>query len=107
MKYGAARLEVVGYDVHGNPAPAPPVFSAVFTSGMFASVTAFWRATAAALHVRPSAVHCELQLSPSGAFVHFTKSCSGVCAFAVPAHHVTVMKANFIRGVGGDSVSRQ
>jgi hypothetical protein len=49
---------------------------------MFASVTAFCRANAAALHVRPSAVQCELQLSPSAVFAHFIKS-RIVCAFAV------------------------
>ena len=86
------------YPVHANPAAAPPVCSAAFTSGMFAAVTAFCRASAAALHVRPSAVHCELQLPPTGAVVHFITSCIVVCAFAVPAHHATVMKANFIRG---------
>ena len=87
------------YSVHANPAASPPsFFIAVFTSGMFAAVTAFCRASAAALHVRPSAVHCELQLTPTGAFVHFIDSCIVVCAFAVPAHHVIVMRANFIRG---------
>ena len=87
------------YVVHANPAASPPTFfNAVFTSGQVAVVTAFWRATAAALHVRPRAVHCELQLTPNGVFVHFITSCIVVCAFAVPAHHVIVMRANFIRG---------
>ena len=63
---------------------------------MFATVTAFCRSSAAALHVRPSAVHCELQLSPYGAFVHFITSCIVVCAFAVPAHHVTARRANAV-----------
>ena len=84
-------LLLVPYVVHACPAASPPVFSAVFTSGMFAVVTAFCRASAAALHVRPSAVHCELQLTPTGAFVHFINSCIVVCAFAVPAHHVIVI----------------